>query len=499
MVMISLIVRSDITIGGDSAFYFVRAQQILAGKKYYQDFFEPNFPLNFYISTLPVMLASLTGMSKVAAVTLFVTIIQLISIICSGKILKRTSIYSDKILYNLLMMAVFFGLFLPVHTLRTNEFGTKTMLFLSFILPYFCYAFCEIENKPLAKIWTILMGLFAGLCVCLKPDYGIFLIFTEATILIWKRDIRYLFRPLNGAILITCMLHLGWLMLVVPEYVEKVLPMVLVSYPHASMNPVVNFFNTAIRTEFYALLLITLYFIRAARSPINDVLVMGVLATTLIRGIHGIHSLDQDAVPAFFSGLVIVKIVKDTLQKQVVFRLYQIPIVLFCFAIIIKTMVWGFQPEWKEYSVVQDMSEVVESFPKPVSIYGMSGPDYVFPLQMLTGATNDNKIGNFYLLVGIEENLIKHPHDAKTAMIERTKSYMIDAIIEGITKRHPKIIFLEDRGLILSDRCLEDHITYFSRYDAFRKVWGGYDFYKRISQGRGRDILVYVRRDLTLS
>ena len=495
MVITSLIVRSDMYIGGDSAFYFVRAEQILAGKKYYRDFFEPNFPLNFYIYTLPVMMSHVTGMSKIISATVFITIIQLISIFCSSKILKRTSLYQDTALYNLIIMAIFLGHFLPVYTLPVNEFGTKTVLFFSFILPYFCYAFCEVEDRPLASPRAILIGVFAGLTICLKPDYAIFPLMIECYIMIRKRDIRYLFRPVNIAILITNLLHMVWLIIVVPEYLGKILPMAMVSYPQTSVSPLVNFLDTGVRSQSCALILMMLFFIRAKRSSVNDLLLLGAVAAIIIRSIHAIRSPDQDSIAAFFIGLAVVKIVSDILRRNTQFKVIDIPIVIYCFYIMITVLVGGFSIERKKDSYLHDMITLLQDFPKNSSIYGMSSADYVFGIQMHTEVTNDNKIGNFHLLKGVEENVIAHPNDAKTAFILQTKNYMIQSIIEGITKNHPKIILLESNGLNPRDRCYEDHIRYFSRVPAFREAWKDYALYKRLKKYGKRDMLVFVRRD----
>ena len=495
MVLLSLYLRSTMYYGGDSAFYFVRAQQILAGKKYYHDFFEPNFPLNFYITALPVMLYQATGISKVMAATVFVTIIQLISIFCSHKILKRTSLYQDTALYNLIFMAIFLGQFLPVYTMPINEFGTKTVLFFSFILPYFCYVFCEVEDKPLAPLRASLIGIFAGLTICLKPDFAVFPLLMEATIFMRKRKVAYLFRPLNIAILVTNLLHLAWLIIFIPEFLKDIIPMAMVSYPGTASNVIDNFLRVGVRSQIYGLVLVGYFYARAKRSPINDLLVLGVVASTIVRSLHAIDSMDQNSIPGFFIGLVVVKLVKDVLQRDVVFKWFDIPIVVTCFLIVVIILVNGFDIERKEDSFAHDMIAVLQDFPKNTSVYGLSGPDFIFLLQMHSDVTNDNKIGNLYLLKGVEESLIVHPHDNKTAAILKTKQYIIQSIIEGVTKNHPKIIFLEGGGLNPADRCYEDYVTYFSRVPAFREVWNDYVLAKRLRKNGKRDMLVLVRRD----
>ena len=499
MLIFSLYCRSTMVMAGDSSFYFVRAMQILTGQRYYDDFFEANFPLNFYIYTIPVMLSHASGLSYIASDTIFVTIIQLTSIIFCYKIIKRTSIYRDGMFYNLLMIALFFGHFLPIYTLPLNEFGTKTILFFSFILPYFFYVLCEIEEKPLALPYSTAIGIFAGLVVCLKPDYALFLILIEAYVIWQKRDFFYLFRPVNYAILIVNLLHLAWLIHYIPEYIFKTIPMIMVSYPKNSPNPIENFYVTAIHPQIFSLALMALFFIRANRSAITDLLLIAVVASTIIRGIHGVTSLDQSTMPVFFIGLAIAKMISDIGERRIHFKLYDIPIIITTSLIIIEVVVINFaQIEPIKSKIEQEFITLSQPLRSPDSIYGISGPNYVFSVVMHTGVLNDNKIGNLYLLTEVEENLIKHPHDAETPFLLKTKAYMINAYTEGITRHRPKYIFVEEDGLILKDRCLENTITYFSKHEPFRKAWKDYTFTKQIHKAGSPVMLVFVRKDSAL-
>ena len=496
MVIISLAVRSTMYVEGDTGFYFFRASQILAGKKYYDDFFEPNFPLNFYIYTIPVMLTHVFGIGKIAALTIFVTIIQLTSIVCCVKLIKRTSIYSDGILYNLFIITLFWGHFLPLFNFPINQFGTKTVLFFSFIAPYFFYTLCEIENKPLSARYSILIGIFAGLTVCLKPDYALLLVFIEAYVMLQKRDFRYLFRPINWAILVTNIVHLVWLIVFVPEYVFKVIPMLTVSYPQETVHFITKLYYVAIHPQIYPLVLIALFYIRSKRTSITDILVISVIATTLIRGLHGINSLDQGMIPIFFIGLTIAKIISDIVQRKITLKLYEITIVCTCFLIITEALIMCYvQVQPKKENFADQLVTVSREVPPDEYVYAITKVAFAFLIPMYVDVKTDNKIGNVYLLEGVEESLIAHPNDEKTPLILKTRSYLFNSFVEGVTKHHPKLIFIDDGGLELMDRCLEDYVTYFSRSEAFRDVWKDYDFYKRLKNKGATDILVFKRRD----
>jgi hypothetical protein len=61
-----------VDIGQDSGLYLEIAQKIFAGKKYYNDFFEYNFPLSFLLLIIPVGFSKLLDLSPIISADYFV-------------------------------------------------------------------------------------------------------------------------------------------------------------------------------------------------------------------------------------------------------------------------------------------------------------------------------------------------------------------------------------------------------------------------------------------
>lgn len=505
-VIVSLYLRSTVYVGADPAFYFITAENIWHGKRYYYDFFESNFPLNFYIFIIPVWLSEVTGLAKVESLTLFCTILALSSIFFSSWIVRKTTLYKNPLLYNLLIISLFFGHFFPFFTFPANEIGTKTVLFLSFILPYYCAFFCKIEDISLSRPLTIFLGILAGLVVCLKPHYAVFLVVMEAYIVIKKRNIFYVFRPENYAIILVNVIHCLWLLFYVPEYVFKIIPILTVAYRGIPENFILNFFEKAVFPQVLVITIISLYWIRSVRSSYNEILVLGVIATVIIRGLEGLSSMDQSSIPAFFTGMMLVKIIVDIIQKKVTFRLAEVTILTSSWGFIIVLASLNFIPDQPHLRPLKQMIQLTkEQVKKEEPIMVLAREMYAYPIIMYTGNPYYYKLVSLSFLEGVETSLARYKggDPDKLALIQDTKEYFINSIIEGLTLHPPHVLFIRNGGFFLDDQCTIDFITYLSKYNRFREAFKNYTFHKRAIETDNKnkikgDVLVFIRRERVL-
>jgi len=201
--ILSLFAQSNRDIGHDSATYIEVAQKMLKGGIYYQDFFELNFPLSFYLTKIPVALAQIAEISPIIAVTIFVNLLGIIAVFLAKNILKNHNFENSKLLKNLIIISLAAAFFLRPMTMHFNEFFTKTSYFLIFFLPYF--ALQIIENK--SKLAEIFCGILAGLIIALKPNYALLIAVIELYNLSEKRSLKSAFCLRNYSGLTTLLIY----------------------------------------------------------------------------------------------------------------------------------------------------------------------------------------------------------------------------------------------------------------------------------------------------
>lgn len=510
----SLYIRSHMYVGVDPSFYYLTAERILNGERYYYDFFEPNFPLNFYIYTIPVIFNKITGIDPIPSFIGFITIVPIISIYFSSLILKKSSVYQDRIFYHLLIIGMFLGHFLPIATLCMNEIGTKTLLFLSFILPYLCYFFCEADGKKLPLPTTIIIGIFAGMAVCLKPHYVIFPIVMELYLLIKKSNFAYIFRPINLAILSVNILHLIWLIVFLPEFIFKTIPMLMVAYPGITDNFFLAFFKAIIYTQLFLIIILSVTYFKLPKCEWSRILLFAAIAAMIIFGIEALLSPDQKSLMYFFSSLLLIKIMLDLYRarSQNLFKLYSKILLCICFIFILAIYNKALTPNQYHLAALPKMIELKNKFARNEPIYIFSDKSYI---SLTNSSEYHRKAFSLTFLDGVTQTKLRNqlnPNSYRYKMALLTEKYLVDAEIEQIVKYKPKLIFFSNKRYIY-DTCNINYIEYFNQFDAFRQAFQPYQFYDRILLTYSKvidndksnimnyetveeDISVYIRQDV---
>ena len=183
IILISLYIRSSVDIGVDSGISLEIAQKILEGKKLNHDFIEYNFPLTFILLFPPILIANFFKITPIIIADYYINLIGIGVIFWCYKILKNSQQIPQKIIFNLLIIALSCGFFLRVNTLIFNEYLTKTTFLLAVIYPYFCYQIVGIEK--LNNTQKTLVGILMAIVVGLKPT-NIFLIVGFEIYRFWK-------------------------------------------------------------------------------------------------------------------------------------------------------------------------------------------------------------------------------------------------------------------------------------------------------------------------
>ncbi len=128
--------------------------------KFFQNFFY--LPYNTGAIIFLEIISNLTG---------------IVSLIFSIRILNRSKMSEDKILFHAIVISFCCAFFLRVFSLQLNEFGTSSNYLLAIIFPYISYHF--LDESKLSKTDQIIIGTLAAVITCLNFYYLILILALE--------------------------------------------------------------------------------------------------------------------------------------------------------------------------------------------------------------------------------------------------------------------------------------------------------------------------------
>jgi hypothetical protein len=300
--LLSLLCRSMVDIGPDTGIYLDLGRKVYLGEKYYYHFFESNFPFSFYFYALQYFISLKTAINAIILSEIFINILALISLYFSAKILEKTTIYENKLLFNLIVISYFCGFFLRIGSLQIGEFGTKTSLVLLFFYPYLSFSFQR--KTAFSKNELIARGLLMGAIPCFKIHYLILILPIEIYNFCKNRNYKFflqldkLVMTLTGSLALLVMIKCDL------EYFEFIPSMW--KFIYAPYGDVKVFFANF--SQIFAFIMqFALIFVIFARQKFDEndkILTIVFLSASLLIILENIYTIDQQAV--FFACVSVV-------------------------------------------------------------------------------------------------------------------------------------------------------------------------------------------------
>lgn len=310
--LLSVFLRSNLDIGGDSAVYLDLSAKIASGKKYYFDFYEQNFPLAFWLHLIPFFIAKAFGFNSWIVAEFFINFLGLAAIIFSARILQKTNL--NQVHKNLITTSFALGFFLRYYGLESNDFATKTSFLLIFSYLYICFSFVrEIDSS---KKELVSRGILMALLPCLKPHYIILPLIIEGHSF-WQKKSRRFFLELDKLVAIfVCVGYLFLMFKFTPEFFKFIIPI------SSSIYPTYSEF-TKFLLQIYEILgskiiffgSVFLIFLRKEFLPEDKILFLVFVAASLILLTESLYSQDQVACFFGLTSFVIIKFFYDFIKS----------------------------------------------------------------------------------------------------------------------------------------------------------------------------------------
>ncbi len=208
----------------DVVFYLAAGERVLAGGKLYIDIIDMNPPLAFWLSIPVVKLAQIFFLE---AETVFLAGMFLL-IWASTAMVWNLLVHVTDNPNSRLNIAVI--LFLVLALPAGPAFGQREHLAVILLLPYLVLAAGRIQGYQTVGLLVLVVGVFAGIGIGLKPYFLLAIIFIELTVMAYRHTI---FTVLRTETLVTIIFLIGYLAIAgifAPEYFNTILPLAISTY-----------------------------------------------------------------------------------------------------------------------------------------------------------------------------------------------------------------------------------------------------------------------------
>ncbi|MBI2810496.1 MAG: hypothetical protein HYX67_06695 [Candidatus Melainabacteria bacterium] len=194
--------RSPFNICNDCALYLESGLLICGGKWPLKDIFDTNPPLIMYLNVIPAVVSKVLAINPIVAFDCVVSMLALVSELLVLYIATRSSDPDQH--KNLLVFVSAFGIANFVLTINVF-FGQREHLFVLLYMPFFLLRARAAKYEKMPSWQTFLIGVFAGVGLCLKPIYLIVPFVQE---FVRFKSLRNLFVPENFGVCISLFSYL---------------------------------------------------------------------------------------------------------------------------------------------------------------------------------------------------------------------------------------------------------------------------------------------------
>ena len=230
VIVIAAIVRCFIWLDSDVSWLLTLAEKIVAGARAYVDFFETNPPADILIYVPAVLIANTVGISAESALTVLVF---LAAFSCLGLV----ALISDDRGFvgpreKPALFAIAFALLL---ILPGDNFAERENLALILIMPILAVYSERASGRSIPIVLASLAGIGAGVAISLKPYFALAIAFPLVYVAFKRRaplpNLRMIvFSPEHWAIGLVVLVDAILLFWGYPDYIERILPIVLNLY-----------------------------------------------------------------------------------------------------------------------------------------------------------------------------------------------------------------------------------------------------------------------------
>lgn len=469
----------------DAAILLEMSEQILAGKRLYQDIVDNQFPAIHLISLFIVLISKTISLSIPNSFFVFIFLLLNSSIFLTWKILKENFLIQNRGNQTWVIIVLYYGLFiLPCIPTKIGGsfwdiFGEREHFFAALALPYFALCLNRLNYSQVKQTWCVLSGILAGIGFAIKPHFVLVFIASELFLIYYKKGFLTCLRTESIIILTMLFVYLLGMLLFTPYYFKTV-PyfanlLSAIALPWLDLTLIVLFLSLV------PLLLLMWFFVeKQLRHDWYFVPYLFALSVAaLVMAVLGRHLPNYHVFPFKVITLVLAALMVITHPKKVFFYAFTILLVV----MMLQTS--------QKIEVVQAQRNFTLQVAAKIREYAPNGTvvllDTAFPFPAITYAEARHGLDTaslWYVPFAYSEYRGKpepppyHPPN----QMGKTERFFHELVIHNLETEPPQLIILNKaRYKFWLGRMRFDFADYLSLDSRFVEIWKNYRWTSQLS------------------
>ncbi|MEO8558638.1 MAG: hypothetical protein ABI439_06205 [Rhodospirillales bacterium] len=473
------------------------AARWLAGEKLYIDIIDINTPLVFILHAVPELLAriALSGAQWMSICTILGV---LISSYYAVRALKYLPSAQQPLLRAFLPVTILFLL----AVFPNDMFGQREHLLLIFGLPYLMLAAARAEGAVVPRSLRIGIGIAAGIAFSLKPHFLLYPALIELYVLYcvgWRNALKDV---LPWAVLGTIAAHVAFMLIVTPQYVTFLFPIILRFYSQVGDADTWDVVTGGLMLPTLLVLVpLAAFALFVSKSKLTHTIALWVVCGVIICVVQS-KGWRYQAMPALagtllLAAITIAEMIDRYLPRERTQQRLPVAVLTATFMILFYyQQALSNQPFYKqvnfEDSVTAILIHIVETQAPNKRILVLSPGIYPhYPLVNYTGARMTMRFQTMWLLQGVYANCEEYaPLYNSPDQMSNAEKFIYTTVAQDFAQQRPDLIIVDKvAGIPKCQWRSFNYLEYFMRNPQFAQAFRHYQFYMDFDR-----YVIYSRR-----
>jgi hypothetical protein len=461
------------------------AKRWLEGEKLYIDIIDINTPLVFILHAIPELLArtSLDGPLWMSICTIFGV---LASAFYSVRALRFVPSAQQPLIRAFLPVTILFLL----AVFPNDMFGQREHLMLIFGLPYLMLAAGRAEGAPSPRRLRIGVGIAAGIAFSLKPHFLLYPSLIELYLLCCLGWRAYFRDALPWAVLGTILAHVAFMLIVTPQYVTFLFPMILHFYSQVGGSDTWDVMTGGLMLPTLLVLVpLGAFSLVLSRSKLTRIVAIWVVCGVIICVVQS-KGWRYQAMPAMagtllLAAITIAEMIDRYLPAERTQQRLPVAVLTATFTILLYyQQALANRPFYKQVdfddSVTAALIHIVQTQAPHKRILVLSPGIYPhYPLVNYTGVHMTMRFQTMWLLQGIYANCEEYaPLYNAPSQMSAAEKFIYNTVSKDFASQRPDLVIVDKIAGI--PRCQWrnfDYLEYFMRNPTFAQAFRHYQLY----------------------
>jgi hypothetical protein len=481
VILVTVVITSVFihAIHHDVGWFIYESGRLLDGARIYKDTVHFNPPLISFWAVPPVWLARLVGGSEITFFKIYQAAVVVFSLLLCRSIVKQ-SLEPTAIGIGKCLVVVLFFL-----ELRPYFFGQREQIMLVLVMPYLLAAVGYAMGRPTNPKMSVCVGILAGIGLALKPHFLLLWVMVEGYLFLFRKK-RSSWRRIENLGIVGFLGGYGALVLLwMPEYSQKILPMAMQTY--GAFNCSTSYLLRHPYVKLWGVATVALWLVRPTVESRELRRVMFVASGSFLvmafaqrKGFY-YHFFPVGAAAVVLLTVCFWDYIENRRSKQGKVRAGTMATAVAVTSVLL--VVSGVKltqyARSEDTALLSPLIRIVEEHAKSKHILLLSTSLYPgFPLVNYSGAGWSSRFGHLWLLPSFYADSILAGKEVRYHGEEEMGSlekWFVDAVVSDIREHPPSLMIVDcSRNKQGFGTASFDYVAYFLRDARFAALWAEY-------------------------